>query len=384
MQSALNPRKNLPLFGRLRHAGARPHVQAGVAELWAESLRVLAQHSPGILLFTFLAFSLPIVIGSLAGGYVAWLGPLRPPTTQSTSGIPTSVASTFISASSLAWWWKWGLQAALSVLIVPFARGVITWLALNHGNVETRVSTLRACVETLKRLPTLLFTVLTYGSVITVGAYGMMTLFRELRIDPSNIGLTRVPASQQQIWRTVSVRMLDNLIPNPGSPFSDALGYLRLELRRSSTTSSFSATAADFGDVTATAWIIGIVAALALLLGESFFRMRINAVMDAQRPHLLTGLVDSFRLGVRYFGRLTLHITTLRLVQFLATALFITLPLTLAQAFIGPRAFTYFNNNNATGLVLLFLLEALASPVIMLFVAFVSVYDARLYLRLKK
>ena len=214
-----------------------------------------------------------------------------------------------------------------------------------------------------------------------------MLLMRDLRLDTSSrgVGFTIGAPDVPSFFRTLGIRSLQGLIPNPGSPFSDFLEYIRFDLRQQTGPGSrYVASllaATPPGVPSLEHWLIGGGAALGLVLAESLFRMRFSALMYKTRPSLVTGLTDAVRMGWQWFGRLTVHITILRVAQFVFLALFIVLPISMGQTFILPRLSGILGNQAAVSIGNL-MLNALATPVTMLFTAFLAVYDARLYLRL--
>ena len=353
-------------------ARQRRRVDARVADMWRESLQVMAHHSAGILGFAFLGFAVPALVSATVAGYFGWRQYAIP---------GTITANTF----AVMFWWQWGLQAGMALLLMPVARGVMGWLALHHDSALVNVTGWNALKATLKRWPALLFTVVVYGGLLCAGAYALMLLMRDLRLDTSSqgVGFTRPAPDAQQLFRTFGIRTLQGLIPNPGSPFSEVLEFIRFDLRQvpaSRYVTTLLISPAN-GEVSLERWLIGGGAALAMLLGESLFRMRFSVLMHAPRPNLFTGLVGGLKIGWRWFGRLTLHITLLRLAQFVFLSLFIVMPLTLGQTLVLPRLTTLLGTQAAITIGNL-ALNALGTPVTMLFVAFLAVYDARLYLRL--
>ncbi len=349
-------------------------VKLGVADLWRESLQVMAQHSAAILCFAFLGFAVPAFVSTMIASVIGW---------QQLSA-PGAISQ---NAFATMFWMQWAIQAGMAILLVPIARGVISWLALHHNASNLAATGMGALRATMLRWPALLFSFVIYGTLICAGAYAMMLLLRDLRVDTSSQGVafTRGAPDATTFLRTLGIRSLQGLVPNPGSPFSDLLEYIRFSLRQPNATSSryVAALIASGSNPPPTLqhWLIGGGALLAMFLAESLFRLRISAIMSQKRPNLVSGIVDSAQLGWRWFGHVTLHITILRLIQFFILALFFVLPLSAGQTFLLPRLSVALQSP-ATITVGNLIMTALATPVTMLFAAFLVVYDSRLYVHL--
>ncbi len=386
---------------RRRWLPARAKVDAPIRVLWAETADVFAHHAPIILWLSFLAFALPMIAAAVVGiAYALYFA-------QTTvTGFPSNVIGVVSNGSLPGCYiyptdrptnfsmfacisqWQLLVQMVLGVMFVPMARGVYAWVALNHRNPLAATDAANSLRQTVRRLPVLGFTIFGYGALIGAGALGMLLLFRELRIDTSNAGGSFVAREGPVVARTIGIRTLPYLIPNPGPPYSEGLDLYRVYLRFSSapvtSTSAGIPVQQPQPAPDDSFWLIGAAAALLMLFGESFFRMRINAIMAAPKPHLFTGFVESMRLGAQFFGRLTWHITLLRMTQFLLTVLFIVTPITLAQALIMPEILKLSWVTTQYRTLIPIALNALTTPVSMVFIAFVAIYDARLYLRLRQ
>jgi hypothetical protein len=272
-------------------------------------------------------------------------------------------------------------QALAGVFTYTFARGAITWLALQStSSPDAARSGWRAAFRaTLSRWPSLIVSALVYGISITLCTAGLTLLLRDLRIDVTNIG--RVNRDVDDITRAVFIRALGGIAPDPGAPFTELYAYVRYTLSRSAYYAWYL-----YRYTTGTApllmWLLGLSSLAAMIVVETLLRLRTVMVMRAEGPGPFAGLADCVRTGWRRFWFIAAQVWLLRLLMLAVGVLFIILPMTFVQSVFVPMFaqgigsfWPYPGSNIALGLG--------SGLVGMLLIAFSIVFDTRLYVALQ-
>ena len=335
-----------------------------VTSLWHESMRVLAAHSGPVFVLALVGFAGAGIIGQLANSALTFDGYVR-------TGSYFSAFFNNLQVQYLA-------QAIFGTFALAFARGALTWIALRHETGE-RITLGAACRAALARWPALLLSSVVYGVLVLAGIAGLSLLLRELRVDLSNLG--RIGSDYGGISYAVKVRAIGALIPDPGSPFSELLNYVRILIRRSSVAYTWFA----FRYVESTAssvWLIGLAGVAWIILVDTLLRMRSAAVMNPDQGSFLRAMIDSVRMGACHFGPVFAHAWLVRGVIFIVSVLFVITPMTIAQGLIVTflvRTAGSFWPYPASQLVF----AVGSSLVLMVFAAFSAVYDARQYLAIR-
>jgi hypothetical protein len=339
--------------------------RASVAELWGETIRVMAAHSLPILACALAGFAGPGMLGVLVNAALTLDVYVR------TGGITSSYASTFYTQLLV--------QSALGLFTAALARGAITWIAL-HGRDGRPASLREALRGSYARWPMLLFSSILYGGLITLGVAGLTLLLRQLRLDVTNIG--RVGIDYDGVSRVVGVRVLNGLIPDAGAPFDDLIAYARYLLRRSSTSYYWLyAFRAGLGDVPLRVWLIGL-GGLALMGGAGvLLRLRTAAILAGHKADQWAALGEGVRLGAGNWQHIAMHVWVVWIAGTLTNALFVIVPVALAEYLLVPRLVGEINR--LWPYPVSALLFAVATGLVgLVLMAFSAVYDARLYLSL--
>ncbi len=124
------------------------------------------------------------------------------------------------------------------------------------------------------------------------------------------------------------------------------------------------------------AWLTGLGGCALLCAVELLLRFRVVAALSC--GGVVKPLAFGARLALTHLWTVTRHITCLALGLYLANGLLVTLPVTLAKEMLVP-SLVEVSGNNAVGPLLTFAIDAGAGLVSALFIAFSTVYDARLY-----
>jgi hypothetical protein len=339
----------------------------GVARVWRMALHTLSAHSLSILACALLGLVGVALLGALVNAALTFDAYFR------TGGIFPTYANTFYV--------QLYVQAGLGIFAMSLGRGTITWIALCDARGE-RVTLRAALRRSLARLPELLLSSLIYGALVTLGIAGLSLVLRQLRLDVTSVG--RVGADFDSMMRVISVRVVNGFVPDPGSPFTELISYGRYLLRRSSTNYYWLyAYRYTVSDVPLRLWLIGLASLLPLIAGGALLRMRVAAIMDAPQANRAAALGESIQLGARHFGYLFRHGALVWLVSSLLTILFVFIPLALVQyLLIPPLARTLNSLWPYPASTLLF--AAGTALITMVFMAFAAVYDAHLYVGLRR
>lgn len=341
----------------------RERAAGSVAGLWSESLAILSAHSGPIFAFALFGFAGAGIVGQLVNTALTFDSYTR----------TGSFFSSFFSHLQA----QYLVQAVCGAFTLALARGGVTWIALNHATGR-RITLMAACRGALERWPALLLAAALYGALILAGIAALTVLLRDLRLDPSNLG--RISFDVAGISYAIIVRSIGALIPDPGSPFSELLNYARVLMRRSA--SAYTWLAQYYGGGAASrVWLVGLAGIVWIVVVDALLRMRFAAIMGAGGG-FLRAMADCARLGVRHFGLVLAHGWLVRLAIFGVSVLFVIAPLTIAQgalvAWLVRTAGSFWPWPVSQ---LVFVVGS--SLVLMVFVAFATVYDARQYLALR-
>ncbi len=273
------------------------------------------------------------------------------------------------------------VQAAAGLLAGGFARGAITWLALNAGSRDHGGrAALRAI---LARWPLLLLTTLATGALIFAGNLGLNALLVELRFDLADI--SQFSLSFDGMVRSITLRVAGSLIPDPGSPFTELLTYLRLESSRVSANLVYAGGLSYYRvkniPVIQSPWLLGVGGIGVLLAVDTFSRFLMAGVVRALPGTRLASVWAALRLALRHFALVLAHTWIVRLAIFTVSALFMTVPLVLVEGTLVPLLVRAMGS--AWPIVIAGTAMAISMAVVStVLLAFSVVYDACLYRRL--
>lgn len=389
----------------VEHVQAAPPVpRLGVGAVWRDALSTFSARSAAILFCAIIGVAMPIIVGN-------WLY------------VSAKLSEYARTRSVFALYEKPGLAIVLAemivgLLVLTFARGVITWIALHRaqpcGHGEACGSLGAAIRRTFVRYPALLASMLFYGATISAGIVGMSALTQPLEYNRSKnahvwIGVAR---NFSDVLRQLMWRGFNTLVPDPGPPFAQ----LAPDLRRAAQRGLFKAyshndylsaeygssygverydprpelyavspTQAHSAEFRPLALALGSIALV--LLAETLLRFRTVMAMKpfrSRRPEgfgLLTPLIASTRFGIKHFGVITAHIWIVRLAIFALIVAFIEFPLAMMDNLLAP--FAKPTSNLEILPIMGFLETSGAALVSAILFAFSVVYDARLAMRLE-
>jgi hypothetical protein len=333
-----------------------------VPALWREALTTFSARSGPILLAAFLGYALATLLGVLLNGLITVDLYSRTGTILSSYGLSRSVPLL--------------VQAVLGMFAGIAARGAITWLALARPGQHGAVRAIWV------RLPELLPVLLLTGGIIFVGSLGVTSLLRELRLDLSEV--SEFSLGLQSMGRSILLRILNSIIPDPGPPFTQVLDFMRSETTRVATSLVYAGGLSYYRVKTIEEiplpLLVGGGSLFLLIGGDALFRFVPAALMQAGSNPLL-GVVKALRLAGRHFGLVLMHIWVVRLVVFSVSAVFMIAPLVLVQSIGVP---ILIRSTGSAWILLAALMVASVSLALvgMVFTAFVTVYDACLYRQL--
>ena len=355
-----------------------------IADVWRDAFATFGARAPGILLLALVGFAGAPLLGlgaSLAlnlEDYVHASGPFA--TRDGINGMldPGDMRLLFVLV----------IQGLLGGFLASFARGVITVLALNTPDANFG----QACRRALARMRALLIGTVIYGAVIGFGAVSVNVWLRNANLDLSIAGDR--PATAEGALRAVLIRGMDALIPNPGAPVAELVPYWRhtafTDLDNVSEYNQYLAIAYNSRDLYSSIMHVTpdpselprltLVSLLILLIGETILRFRVVAAMQPTgAAGTVVPLLRGMWLGIRYFIPITIHVWFLRLAVALFSIAFIILPVVLVQCIAEPLPAWTGGSTTVVSLPLVVLVLSVMNGV---FVAFGTVYDARLYVAL--
>ena len=272
------------------------------------------------------------------------------------------------------------LQAFLGTLSYSIGRGAITWIGLSIGR-ET--ITLRNALRAATRnwLP-LFVSAMLYGLLITAAVAGLTLMLREVRLEQSNFRWLR--SEPGALSHATVVRAISLSVPDPGSPFSEAYNYMRYSLGRTTNTVYYgwAGYSTTVGRLPLQLSILGVASLILVGLTETYLCLRHAAIMSLNRRHPLAWLREAVPMARTHFWQITGTRILLRLLIFLLTVVFYTIPITLHQGLVVPMLV------RGVSSYLPYALTQAASSIFftlinMAFIAFALLFDARLYLMLK-
>ncbi|MCL4507019.1 MAG: hypothetical protein M1140_13510, partial [Chloroflexi bacterium] len=221
------------------------------------------------------------------------------------------------------------------------------------------------------------------GGLIFAGNLGLNALLTELRFDLADI--RQVNLSFDGMIRSITLRVAGSLIPDPGSPFTELLTYIRLESSRVSAELIYAGGLSYYRvkiiPEIQWPWLLGAGGVIVLLVVDALSRFLMSAVMRSTGSNRWQSLWAAIRLSARNFGLVLAHGWIVRLFIFVISTVFMTAPLVLVQSTLVPLLV------RATGsawpfVVATMVLAISMALVSMVFVAFGVVYDACLYRQL--
>ncbi len=364
---------------------AMPARSASIAAVWRASFATFGAHAPAILFLALIGFAGASVIGlgmSLALNLEQFVHASGPFATY--EGIISILALGDARLFTVL-----VTQGVLGWVLVSFARGAITQLALNDGSLG------QACRGACARMPALLAGSLLYSALIGFGAVSINAWLRDRNpnLDLSNVG--QRAGTFEGALKVLFIRGVDALIPDPGSPVAEFVPRLRhtafrhvergadynQQLAVENNTAFKGATSSRAAEKLAPSeesQRVVIASMLALVLGETLLHFR--AVAAVQSPGVFGSLLRCVWWGIRYFIPTTIHIWLVRLALLGANILFVTAPIVIVQCLVLPT-FKQLNEAMDTSMSLPWMLVGI-TLVNTVFTAFSTVYDARLYVAL--
>lgn len=361
----------------------------GITTVWLDALAVFVLHAPAILFVACVCIAGPAMLGlliNIALGLATWEAII---TLQHKGSIAVIVVLV--------------VQVGLGAIGLAFARGVIARLTLSDSDEQDAPSLRLACRETTARFPSLLVGSLLYGACVTVGAVGINAALRDTGLDLRYVGRHDVTTPAQDL----ALRTLDAFVPSPGSPFAEFVPLLRHS--SFADTPRFASTARSSTDYRhwsfmshpvqvaaenpailvagsdALVFAISLASLGVLLLAEALLRftpimaMRMRAC-GRTRLGAITPVLRSVGFGIRHFGAITTHVWLLRLAFVAGYGVFFLLPVVLSQDVAPPIVTSV--TKSVLGQWSVTLMLVCHSLVTALFVAFSTVYDARLVMQL--
>jgi hypothetical protein len=387
-----------------KFAGQAQPRRLGVTAVWRDTLSAFSAHPAAILLFAFAGFALPTIIGS-------WLIVA----TKLAEYARTRAVVTLYDRPSFT---SLLIQAGLGLLAFTFARGAITWLALQgkqHSEAcdNARVGLGAACHAAFVSYPALLMGALLYGACIAAGTVMMSAVTHKLEYVPGK--MAHVWAGPQRAFddmlRQLEWRGFNALMPSAGSPFAEFAPHVRDAAFNQTTRAIYheryvdrSAQPIIVAETVAETLFISVgeeaiktfesrpmaVAGVALVFfAETLLRLR--AVMAMQPPRSprprrfgwLTPLVDSMRFGLRHFRAITIHLWLVQLIVCAFTLTLIEFPVALMQHFLMPNVLRLGGGFEVLP-ILHFMATASAALVSAIVLALSVVYDAQLFKQLER
>jgi hypothetical protein len=346
--------------GKVKAARAKP--LAGILELWrAASVTCAAQSMPIIIcaIFGLVGAQLLAALVNAALSLAAYFR---------SDGILSNYSSTFFVQLMVS--------AVVGTFSISLARGAISWIALTHAR-GTPVTLFEALRRSATRLPLLLLSALIYGALVTLGIAGLTVLLRQLRMDITSVD--RVVTDFEGMVRVVGVRIVNGLIADPGSPFTELVSYTRYLIRRSST-SYFWLYPYQYtlGEIPLRTWLIGGLSLVPLISAGVLMRLRVPVIIAADQPNRLSTLYEGIRLGAHQAGYLFRHGALLWLITSVLNMVFVVIPLALSQYLLVPTLAR--ETNELWAYPASTLLFTFGSALIgVAFTAFIAAYEAHLY-----
>ncbi|HEY3289568.1 MAG TPA: hypothetical protein VGK87_05530 [Anaerolineae bacterium] len=338
-----------------------------IAAVWHDTLLAFSAHSASILGSAFLGFALSAIAASALGAVITLEQFTRTNTILVSYGLNRTVPLI--------------VQGALGLCTGALARGMITWRVLNPATGETRMRiALRAALPSWLPLTFVLFIT---GLLLFAGNLGLNAMLTEQKIDFADI--SQLSATPDGMLRSIILRTIDISIPNPGAPFSEALSYIQLESSRVSTELVYAGGLSYYyvknvQDIPLST-VFGVAGIVVLFGVDALQRFVVAAIVQTRKAGWLKSVGAAIKLAARNFGLVLAHIWLVRLVVFIVSTIFMTVPLVLTQSTLVPLLI------RSTGtawpyLVSGVLLSVSIALVSMVLTALGVVYDACLYRRL--
>jgi hypothetical protein len=368
---------------------------AGVATVWRSALAMFILRAPAILLVACICITGPAILGLLINitlgldRFVHIGGPLA--TWEAIILLRSNSTGAMITALVV--------QIGLSAIGLVFARGVIARLALSDAVDAPSLSLV--CREAKARFGSLFIGSFLYGACTTAGAVGINGILHDTRLDLRLIGQSEIITPIQ----TLALRALDTFVPSPGAPFVEFVPLLRHSsfahtTRFASTVRSsgdnlhwsyisdqaqmpFVSTSTATGERRSPVLAIGLASLGVLLLAEALLRFAPVIVMTGcgrTRLGAITPMLHGIEFGIRHFGAITRQVWLLRLSFVAGYSAFFMLPAVLARDVAPPVVMNAWKPMMGIWPAMLTLM--CHSFVTALFVAFSTVYDARLAMHL--
>ena len=300
---------------------ARPHQPSRVAALSFSdtllgALSVFVKHPVTMLSCALLCFGSVALAGTLVYATL--------------NAIVFARQDNFFAAAPGILALQWLVQGAVGAVGYLVGRGAITWVAMQtHDNQPVTVrAALRAALR--KWQPLLMSSVL-YGALITIGIAGSTLLLRELRMDVSNFRWIRNDANS--VLNTSLVRSIGNLMPDPGSPFTEIYAAARYQLSRQSLSSSLWGNwQVSPRTISPSVIAAGVLGMLILALTETLLCLRTAIIMHAPDARASGWLRQTLTLATADARRVARWQWSVRAGMALLLAAFLVLPVAFHQS----------------------------------------------------
>lgn len=331
-------------------------------------MAVFARYPVPMLACAFLCFGMPVLVGVLVY-----------------AGLNFSVFSrngNFFTAASAIYGAQLQIQAILGTIMFLLGRGAIAWMVLqtHAGNAIVPLSLRTALSQARQHWRSLLLGTLLHGVLISIAMAGLVLLLRELRLDVSSYRYLRADANS--VFTTSLVRVIAQMPPDPGAPFTELYAAARYQLSRQG--SSYNAWS-NLRDLSPRTWAFGVAGALALILLETLLCGRNAAIMQSREAGLGSSgwLLQTLAFSRQHFWKILAWRWGVRIMLAVLLGIFLTLPMVLHQSVFvtalirEARAYWPYALYTA--------LYALVTALIgMLVFAFHTAFDAQLYATLRR
>jgi hypothetical protein len=329
----------------------------------------------------------------------------------------------FLGVRALTGLWHSDLAAMLLVSAATLAQGLIACIVMR--TVPMRVRDRLTCdagtraeyhssqgstwVYVLRRWPALLAGCLTYSVLLTVAQTLVPPPAQVLqgRLEETTLP-ANIPAETAHFYRfgrSVLTNTVQALTPDPGIPLGRVVGTANIttqpaRLPELCTDTSFISSQINNDRVdeyiaahctistSPTDGLLVVLGVALFIATDILLRFRVAAAFAvdsaSRRPTLLAPLLGSIRIGWRHFGTVALHIWTLRMAIVTFQTLFCTLPVLVVQQIVLPGVTAYLPSLAGYTPTLVTITSAGVAVVSALITAFSTVYDAKLFLAIRR